>query len=60
METFWMAAKLFRAAAAVAVSAILALGASAQGMIRDAEIEETLREWTDPILEIAGLVPADV
>ena len=38
-----MAAKLFRAAAAVAVSAMLALGASAQGMIRDAEIEETLR-----------------
>ncbi len=55
-----MAAKLFRAAAAVAVSAMLALGASAQGLIRDAEIEQTLREWTDPILEVAGLVPADV
>lgn len=55
-----MAAKLFRAVAAVAVSAVLALSASAQGLIRDAEIEETLREWTDPILEVAGLVPDDV
>ncbi len=55
-----MAAKLFRAVAAAAVSAALALGASAQGVIRDAEIEETLREWTDPILEVAGLVPEDV
>lgn len=55
-----MAAKLFRAVAAVAASAVLALSASAQGLIRDAEIEETLREWTDPILEVAGLVPSDV
>jgi len=55
-----MATTLFRAAATIAVSAMLALGASAQGLIRDAEIEETLREWTDPILEVAGLVPGDV
>jgi predicted Zn-dependent protease len=55
-----MAAKLFRAVAAVAASAVLALSASAQGLIRDAEIEETLKEWTDPILEVAGLVPEDV
>ncbi|MEX1251239.1 MAG: M48 family metalloprotease [Hyphomonas sp.] len=55
-----MAATLFRSVAAVAASAILALSASAQGLIRDAEIEETLREWTDPILEVAGLVPEDV
>ncbi|MBK8200523.1 MAG: M48 family metalloprotease [Acidobacteria bacterium] len=55
-----MAAKLFRAAAALAFVAAAALGASAQGVIRDAEIEETLREWTDPILEVAGLVPSDV
>jgi predicted Zn-dependent protease len=55
-----MAANLFRAAAAIAVTAALALGTSAQGLIRDAEIEETLREWTDPIVEVAGLVPDDV
>lgn len=55
-----MAANFFRAAAALAACALIALGASAQGVIRDAEIEETLREWTDPILEVAGLVPADV
>lgn len=34
--------------------------ASAQGLIRDAEIETTLRSWTDPILEVAGLKPNDV
>ncbi len=33
---------------------------AAQGLIRDAEIENYLREWTDPILEVAGLVPQDV
>ncbi|MEQ9314798.1 MAG: M48 family metalloprotease [Henriciella sp.] len=35
-------------------------GANAQSLIRDAEIETTLREWTDPILEVAGLKPNDV
>ncbi len=55
-----MAAKIFRTAAAIAASALMALGATAQGLIRDAEIEVTLREWTDPILEVAGLVPQDV
>jgi predicted Zn-dependent protease len=55
-----MTAKLFRAAAVFTASAVLALGACAQGLIRDAEIEETLKEWTDPILEVAGLVPDDV
>jgi len=55
-----MAHKIFKAVAAVAASAVLALSAGAQGMIRDAEIEETLREWTDPILEVSGLVPEDV
>ena len=29
--------------------------ANAQGLIRDAEIEKYLREWTDPILTVAGL-----
>lgn len=55
-----MTAKLFRAVAAVAVTAMLAFGASAQSAIRDAEIEDTLREWTDPILQVSGLVPKDV
>lgn len=55
-----MVSGLFRSVAAIAAAACLALGASAQGLIRDAEIEETLREWVDPIIEVSGLVPADV
>lgn len=39
------------------VSAVPAWG---QSLIRDAEIEQTLREWTDPILDVAGLEPNDV
>ena len=35
-------------------------GAQAQSLIRDAEIEEILRDYTDPILEAAGLIPEDV
>ena len=38
----------------------VALPALSQSLIRDAEIEQTLREWTDPILEVAGLEPSDV
>ena len=49
---------------AIALGMVLWLGAAvpalSQSLIRDAEIEQTLREWTDPILEVAGLVPADV
>lgn len=37
-----------------------ALPAWSQSLIRDAEIEQTLRQWTDPILEVAGLQPEDV
>ena len=55
---------LARVLACLSLAALLSLGsvlpATAQGLIRDAEIEETLREWTDPILEVAGLVPEDV
>ena len=36
------------------------LSAHAQGILRDAETEAILREYTDPILEAAGLVPEDV
>lgn len=45
-----------------AVFGVLAMTAtaSAQSLIRDAEIENTLREWTDPILDVAGLNPSDV
>ena len=39
---------------------ICSLHAQAQGLIRDAEIEAILREFTDPILEAADLVPEDV
>lgn len=52
---------------AAATRTIAALGfvltanaAHAQGTIRDTEIEEILREWSDPIFEAAGLVPEDV
>ncbi|MEZ5947114.1 MAG: M48 family metalloprotease [Hyphomonas sp.] len=49
-----------RYAAMAAASLAVAVSASAQSLIRDAEIEETLREWTDPILTVAGLDPKDV
>lgn len=39
---------------------IVSLPAAAQGLLRDAETEAILREFTDPILEAAGLVPQDV
>ncbi|MEM1149715.1 MAG: M48 family metalloprotease [Pseudomonadota bacterium] len=55
-----MTASFLRLFAMAALSAGLALSAAAQGLIRDTEIEETLREWTDPILEVAGLEPNDV
>ncbi|MEO0465079.1 MAG: M48 family metalloprotease [Pseudomonadota bacterium] len=42
------------------VSLFIAVAAQAQSFIRDTEIEHTLREWTDPILEVAGLEPNDV
>ncbi|MEO0714684.1 MAG: M48 family metalloprotease [Pseudomonadota bacterium] len=51
---------LMRFVLAGLVSVAFAVQAHAQGLIRDAEIELTLREWTDPILEVAGLEPNDV
>jgi predicted Zn-dependent protease len=36
------------------------LSASAQGLIRDAEIEQILRGYADPLFEAAGLKPSDV
>lgn len=55
---------MMRTIQTLAVAAILwcatAVPAIAQSLIRDTEIEQTLREWTDPILEVAGLEPNDV
>ena len=50
----------FKAATLALASLALSLPAMAQGFIRDAEIEAILREYTDPILEAAGLIPEDV
>lgn len=55
-----MAMKYLRTAAMAVTTILLTATASAQGLIRDTEIEEILREWTDPILEVAGLTPEDV
>jgi predicted Zn-dependent protease len=44
-----------RAVAAVAMAVLPVAGASADGLIRDAEIEATLRAYADPIFEAAGL-----
>lgn len=46
--------------AATAALLMMAAPAHAQSMIRDAEIEDTLRVYTRPILEAAGLEPDDV
>ena len=54
---------LKRAAHAIVASALalsLPMAASAQGLIRDAEIEQILRDYCDPLFEGAGLKPADV
>lgn len=55
-----MARHFLKLAATAALAAVMAASATAQSLIRDAEIEETLREWTNPILEVAGLNPNDV
>jgi predicted Zn-dependent protease len=52
-----------RLASALALSAVVATApglASAQTLLRDAEIEDTLRDWSDPIFEAAGLEPRDI
>lgn len=55
-----MLTRPLRFLAALLTALALAATAGAQGLIRDTEIEGTLREWTDPILEVAGLEPSDV
>ena len=42
------------------IFAFSAVQANAQSLLRDTEIEETLREFTDPILRAGGLMPASV
>ncbi|MEM7492116.1 MAG: M48 family metalloprotease [Pseudomonadota bacterium] len=44
----------------IALTASSLQTSSAQGLLRDAEIEQILREWTNPILEVAELEPSDV
>lgn len=56
-------ARPFRFLSAAAAAAMLVLApaaADAQSQIRDTEIEETLREYTNPLMEAAGLNPKDV
>ena len=53
-----MLSQTFKTMMIAAATLACGLTASAQGFIRDAEIETTLREWTDPILEVAGLQAA--
>ena len=48
------------ACAALLALALTSAPAAAQGLIRDAEIEDTLRVYTTPLLEAAGLNPDDV
>lgn len=48
------------ALAAIALSVAVTGAASAQSLIRDAEIEGSLRAYADPLLVAAGLEPRDV
>lgn len=52
--------KVLRVIAAPVLAVALPLSASAQGLIRDAEIEQSLREYCNPLFEAAGLKPSDV
>lgn len=54
-----MLLKTFKVIVLAAASLAIALPAMAQGL-RDAEIEAIIREYTDPILEAANLIPEDV
>ena len=52
--------QMLRAIAAPLLALALPLTATAQGLIRDAEIEHILREYCDPLFEAAGLKPDEV
>jgi predicted Zn-dependent protease len=47
-------------AIALALALALPMQAAAQGVIRDAEIEQILHQFGDPLFEAAGIKPADV
>lgn len=55
----WLAALKCMALAALCL-VFSAAQANAQSLLRDTEIEETLREFTDPILRAGGLMPSSV
>lgn len=52
--------QLLRVVAGPVLALALPFTASAQGLIRDAEIETILRNYCDPLFEAAGLKPDDV
>lgn len=52
--------RLISLAVTIISISIFSLQAHSQSILRDAETEAILREYTDPILEAAGLVPEDV
>lgn len=53
--------QVLKTIAAACVCALASLTpAAGQSLIRDTEIEHMLRDYTDPLLEAAGLQPADV
>lgn len=56
----WIKRHVLAALAALSAFALMAAPASAQGLIRDAEIEDTLREYTNPLLDAAGIDRNDV
>ena len=51
---------LFAIVLAMVVTLIHAMPAFAQSLLRDTEIEETMRDYTTPILRAAGLSPSSV
>ena len=52
--------KVLHTIAAGALAMAIPLSASAQGLIRDAEIEQILRDYSNPLFAAAGLKPDDV
>ena len=51
---------LFAITLAIVVTLMHAMPAFAQSLLRDTEIEETMRDYTTPILRAAGLSPSNV
>ena len=51
---------VFSLLTAILITIAYACPAFAQSLLRDTEIEETLSEYTDPILRAAGLTPSNV